>query len=305
MNAAVPAAPNHREAQREARRGFGYGVAAYSLWGVLPIYFKAIADISAFDIVAHRVLWSLPFLALLLLITRGWSEVQQAFRRRRTLLLLLATPRPDRVNWLLYVYAVTTGTSFAASLGYYLNPLATCCSAVSSSSGSRAAVERDRDCGCRHPCAGRRVARPIVDQPDLVRQLRDLWVVAQDRSGGLPRRLAIETALLFPLAVAWLAWAVVMGSELRIERPPDGAAGPGRGGFDHAAAAVHGAARRLRYSTLGMLQFLAPTLQFLCAVWLYGSISGAPTRLPLGPLDRAGALRDRPCRAARASEPAK
>ena len=64
MNAAALSASNSGGAHREVRRGFGYGVAAYGLWGVLPIYFKAIDNVSAFDIVAHRVLWSLPFLAL-------------------------------------------------------------------------------------------------------------------------------------------------------------------------------------------------------------------------------------------------
>ena len=119
MNAAAPAHPH-----RETRRGFAFGVAAYGLWGVLPIYFKAIAAVAAVDIVAHRILWSLPFLALLLFVSRGWSEVRQAVRRRRTLLLLLSTATLIGINWLLYVYAVTSGHILAASLGYYLNPLA-------------------------------------------------------------------------------------------------------------------------------------------------------------------------------------
>src|SRR5688500_8957489 len=109
---------------RETRRGFAFGVAAYGLWGVLPVYFKAIAAVPAVDIVAHRVLWSLPFLALLLFVGRGWREALQAVRRRRTLLLLLVTAVLIGINWLLYVYAVTSGHILAASLGYYLNPLA-------------------------------------------------------------------------------------------------------------------------------------------------------------------------------------
>src|SRR6476469_8081012 len=102
---------------RETRRGFGFGVAAYGLWGVLPIYFKALTAVGAVDIVAHRVLWSLPFLTMLLFISRGWGEVRQAVRRRRTLLLLLSTATLIGVNWLLYVYAVTGGQILAASLG--------------------------------------------------------------------------------------------------------------------------------------------------------------------------------------------
>ncbi|HEY0164987.1 MAG TPA: hypothetical protein VGB39_06405, partial [Sphingomicrobium sp.] len=71
MNGSRPAAEQHQD----VRRGFVLGVAAYGLWGVLPIYFKAVAGVAAIDIVAHRVLWSLPFLAMLLFITRGWGEV--------------------------------------------------------------------------------------------------------------------------------------------------------------------------------------------------------------------------------------
>ena len=92
-----------REPNPEIRRGYLFGIAAYGLWGVLPIYFKAIAAVAAVDIVAHRVLWSLPFLALLLFIGRGWGEVRQAVRRRRTLILLLFTAVLIAINWLLYV----------------------------------------------------------------------------------------------------------------------------------------------------------------------------------------------------------
>ena len=101
------------------------GSLAYGLWGVLPIYFKAIADVPAVDIVAHRVLWSLPFLALLI---TARAEAGARFARRspnrRTLGVLALTALLIGGNWLLYVYAVTSGHILAASFGYYLNPLA-------------------------------------------------------------------------------------------------------------------------------------------------------------------------------------
>ncbi len=83
MNRAAPA--QAATARDDSRRGFAFGVAAYGLWGVLPIYFKAIADVPAVDIVAHRVLWSLPFLALLLFVGKDWAKVGRALRNRRTL----------------------------------------------------------------------------------------------------------------------------------------------------------------------------------------------------------------------------
>src|SRR3569833_384206 len=120
MTAAQPPADIHKG----SRRGFGYGVAAYGLWGDLPLYFKAIARIPAVDIVAHRVLWSLPFLAVLIAIGKGWDKVRAAVRDPKTLGILAITALLIGGNWLLYVYAVTSGHILAASFGYYLNPLA-------------------------------------------------------------------------------------------------------------------------------------------------------------------------------------
>src|SRR3954453_21496551 len=106
MNASRALSPH---AQRHPRSGFALGLAAYALWGVLPIYFKLLAPISPFDIVAHRVLWSLPFLALLILVSRGWAKVRVAITRPRTLGILMLTALLIGGNWLLYVYAVTSG----------------------------------------------------------------------------------------------------------------------------------------------------------------------------------------------------
>ena len=109
---------------RGSTRGFLFGLAAYGLWGVLPIYFKAIATIGAVDIVAHRVIWSLPFLRLLLVFGHGREKVRAAFGTRKTVSILALTALLIGINWLLYVYAVTSGHILAASFGYYLNPLA-------------------------------------------------------------------------------------------------------------------------------------------------------------------------------------
>jgi chloramphenicol-sensitive protein RarD len=281
MNAGLTTASEHRE----VRRGFGFGVAAYSLWGILPIYFKAIADISAFDIVAHRVLWSLPFLALLVVITRGWSEVRQALRRGRTLVLLLSTAALIGVNWLLYVYAVINGHILAASLGYYLNPLANVLlgrfilkERLSWLQWSAIAI------------AGAGILALIGGALD------QLWIsltlCVSFATYGLLRKialvdavagLAIETALLFPLALGWLAWRFAFGA-------PSFGSDTTETGLLVLAGVVSttplllftAAARRLPYSTLGMLQFLAPTLQFLCAVWLYGEPFGRAHAIAFG-----------------------
>src|SRR5687767_6911522 len=112
-----------RAAVDPTKAGLAFGLLAYGLWGVLPIYFKQIAQVPAIDIVGHRIIWSLPFLLVLLAATRGWRQVRDGIRDRRTILLLLTTSVLIAINWLLYVYAVTSGHILAGSLGYYLNPL--------------------------------------------------------------------------------------------------------------------------------------------------------------------------------------
>jgi len=303
MNAAASPAQPHRE----TRRGFAFGVAAYGLWGVLPIYFKALGGVAAVDIVAHRILWSLPFLALLLFVGRGWSQVRQALRRRRTLLLLLSTATLIGVNWLLYVYAVTSGHILAASLGYYLNPLAN--------------VLLGRFILKERLSWLQWVAIAIAAAGIMalaVGALGQLWIsltlCISFATYGLLRKialvdavagLAIETALLFPLAIGWLAWRFAAGV------PVLGAAANVTA-LLVAAGVVSttplllftAAARRLPYSTLGMLQFLAPTLQFLCAVWLYGEAFGQAHAIAFGAIWAAlGLYMFELIRAPRASPP--
>lgn len=257
----------------EAGRGFWLGTAAYALWGILPIYFKAIADVGAVDIVAHRVLWSVPFLLLLMLLFSGVGEARRALRDKRTMLFLSVTALLIGANWLLYVYAVTSGHILAGSLGYYLNPL------VNVVLGRLILKEQ------LSPLQWIAVVIAALGISGLaVQAIGQLWIsltlAVTFAAYGLLRKiapvepvagLAIETGLLLPLAVLWLGFAVAGGEPFL---------GPDTGQsvlllLAGVATTVPlilftAAARRLRYSTLGMLQFIAPTLQFLCAVVLYG-----------------------------------
>jgi chloramphenicol-sensitive protein RarD len=257
----------------EASRGFWLGAAAYGLWGILPIYFKAIAEVGSVDIVAHRVLWSVPFLLLLMLVLKGVGEAKRAIRDKRTMAFLSVTALLIGANWLLYVYAVTSGHILAGSLGYYLNPL------VNVVLGRLVLKER------LSPLQWIAVAIAALGISGLaVQAIGQLWIsltlAVTFATYGLLRKiapvepvagLAIETGLLLPVAVLWLGFSIAGGKPFL---GPDTAqsvllllAG--------VATTVPlilftAAARRLRYSTLGMLQFIAPTLQFLCAVVLYG-----------------------------------
>jgi chloramphenicol-sensitive protein RarD len=255
------------------RTGFMLGLLAYALWGVLPIYFKKLASVPAFDIVAHRVLWSLPFLGLLIALSRGWPKLGEAFSRQRTLGILFVTALLIGGNWLLYVYSVTSGHILAASFGYYLNPLANVLlgrfvlhERLSRLQWTAVAIAA---AGISVLAAGALsqlwISLTLCGTFALYGLLRK--IVPADAVTGL----GIETAILFPLAFAWLAW-----------RHFEGAAVMGNSETQTGLLILAGivsttplllftaAAKRLKYSTLGMLQFIAPTLQFLIAVLLYG-----------------------------------
>jgi chloramphenicol-sensitive protein RarD len=263
----------NRPGETHERGGFALGLGAYALWGVLPLYFKAIAAVPALDIVAHRVLWSLPFLAILITLSKGWDKVRAALRRPRTLAILTLTALLIGGNWLLYVVAVTNGHILAASFGYYLNPLV---NVLLGRFILKERVDRLQWIAVAIAAAGISVLAAGA--------LGQLWisltlcftfalygllrkVVEADAVSGL----AIETAVLFPFALAWLGWLALAGQPVM--------------GFTTREAVLllfagiisttplllfTAAARRLPYSTLGMLQFLAPTLQFLIAVLVYG-----------------------------------
>ena len=271
-------APDHPEtAQTRAgddhsRGGFLLGLGAYGLWGFLPIYFKALAGVSAVDIVAHRVLWSLPFLALLTMFARGWDKVRLAFSQPKTLGILALTALLIATNWLLYVYAVTSGHILASSFGYYLNPLANVLlgrfvlsERLSRLQWTAVAIAAAGISVLAAGAAGQLwISLSLCATFAFYGLLRK--VVAADAMTGL----AVETALLFPFAVAWLAW-----------RTAAGAASFGSTDGETALLVLAGivsttplllftaASKRLPYSTLGMLQFIAPTLQFVIAI-LYG-----------------------------------
>ena len=256
-------------ANRTSRRGLLLGLAAYTLWGVLPLYFKLVRAVAPFDIVAHRVLWSLPFLALLIFLSSGWSKVRQSVSEPRTISILLITALLIGVNWLLYVWAVNNGHLLAASFGYYLNPLA---NVLLGRFVLHERLNRLQWTAVAIAAAGISVLAAGA--------LGQLWIslslCATFALYGLLRKvvsadavtgLAIETAILFPVALLWLGWRYSAGVAVM-------GMSAGLTGLLLLAGIVSttplllftAASKRLPYSTLGMLQFIAPTLQFLIAV---------------------------------------
>jgi len=267
--------PSPDAAQRH-RAGLFFGLGAYLLWGVLPLYFKALAHVSPGEILGHRIIWSLLFLGALVTIFRRWTAIRAALANRRVLLTLLATSVLIAVNWLVFIIAVVTGHVLEGSLGYYLNPLVNILMGV--------------------VLLGERLTRPQIAAALLA--AAGVAVLAAGAGGGLwisltlaasfatygylrkvapvdaLEGLSIETMLLIPFALGWLIWLQVQGTS-----------GFGSWSLTTDTLLVLGgaitaiplllftaAAKRLPLSTLGFLQYIAPSLQFLGAVLLFGEV---------------------------------
>jgi chloramphenicol-sensitive protein RarD len=256
-----------------SRSGIAFGLGAYLWWGAIPLYFKALSGVDPTAIVAHRVLWSLGLLAVLLSLWRRWPAFASAIRQPRILLMLMATALLISCNWLTYVFAVMHDHVLAASLGYYLNPL------VNVVFGVLLLKERlSRLQGAAVVIAAAGVAVLAVGAAST------LWIslalAISFSLYGLLRKitpvdsiegLSVETLLLAPLALAWLAWLERQGTpSLGIDVRTDLLLA--LSGIITATPLLmfNAAAKRLTYSALGFLQYVSPSIQLLLAVLLFG-----------------------------------
>ncbi|MGV3001956.1 EamA family transporter RarD [Vibrio sp.] len=108
---------------KRTQQGVLLAVLAYLMWGIAPIYFKALGDVPPFEILCHRIIWSFVFLAALLYFTNGWPTVKETLRSKTKVIYLLITSVTIGANWLVFIWAISIGHMLDASLGYYINPL--------------------------------------------------------------------------------------------------------------------------------------------------------------------------------------
>lgn len=265
MSVAHPARPE--------QQGLAYGLGAYLLWGLLPLFFRAMVGADGIEILIHRVLWSVIFLGIVISAMGRWRDIVSAVRQPKLLLLLTATAFLIAANWLIFIIAVQHGHVLEASLGYFINPL------VNVALGMIFLKERLRPLqAAAVALAGAAVVALAVGEGAAP------WVSLSLAFSfgfyGLLRKighvaalegLTIETLLLLPFALGWI-WLSPPGFASFAEVPRVTAvlfvlAGP--------VTAIPlllfaAAAKRMPLSTLGLLQYIAPTMQFLCAVLLFG-----------------------------------
>ena len=258
----------------EGRKGFLFGLAAYLLWGVFPLYFPLLEPAGALEVLAHRILWSAVLMAVVVPVMGLGSSVRRVFANPRLRLLLCGSAVLITVNWGVFIYAVNNGHVVEASLGYFMNPL------VSVLAGVALLGERLR------PLQWTAVGLASVAVVGLtVEYGRPPWialVLAFSFAGyGLLRKranvgtiegLTVETGLIAPLALGYIVWLSVTGGSHAFIDPPWHLLLLMTSGLVTAAPLLlYGAAvTRAPLSALGILFYVNPTLQFLVGVVVLG-----------------------------------
>lgn len=260
---------------QDSRSGVAFGLAAYGLWGLMPLFFFLLRHVPPVEILGQRIVWCGLLLAGVLTLTRRWGELVHCLRTPRTLYTLIVTTLLIAVNWFAYIYGVNTGRTIETSLGYFINPLL---NVVLGMAFFGEWLRGGQAVAIGMACVGLAILLATTTQLPWIA----FAVATSFALYGLFRKtipsvdgvigLTAESLLLAPLAVAFLAYrGATTGLSL--------------GAFDRTTDALllatgvvtavplicfAEAARRLRLATLGFLQYIAPSLQFLLAVAVLG-----------------------------------
>lgn len=262
-----------RKAPGDFLRGFFCAASAYLIWGLSPIYWKTLSSVPPFEVLLHRIVWSFFFLLPFILPARNRNELLSAIRNRRVLGIMLGTALLVSMNWLIFIWAISSGIVLQTSLGYYINPLL---SVLLAMVFLRENLRRAQTLAVILAGLGVLYLTVSLGQfPWVAFSLAITFGLY-----GLIRKIApvsalagltIETLLLFPPALAWLVYlhAAGRGAFLQLGTFID---------LSLTASALVTAlplllftlgARRLHLSTIGFMQYITPSCFFLFAVFLF------------------------------------
>lgn len=253
--------------------GLPYALGAYFIWGFVPLFFKLLVSVPPAEVLAQRIIWSLPFCLIIMAFRRQIGDFLSAFRDPAALRILLASATLIAINWLVYIHAIVTDHVLAASLGYYLNPL------VNVLLGMVFLKERlSRLQGVAVAIAGIGVAILLAGALDT------LWIsltlAFSFGTYGLLRKLApvgslpglaVETTLLLPLSLAVAGYYFWAGDGLGFGSSGEITALLMAGGVVTAFPLLlfATAARRMSYAALGFVQYMAPSIAFLLSLFVF------------------------------------
>ncbi|AFO92950.1 EamA family transporter RarD [Phaeobacter inhibens] len=262
---------------KDTPQGLAFAVSAYLMWGFLPLYMKALAHMPAAEVVAHRVIWSVPVAGVLLIILRRTRDLRAALTSPRVLMMGAVTAALISVNWGIYVWSIATGHALDAALGYYINPL------FSVMLG--AVLLGERLSPAQLVAIGLAALAVLVLALDAGRLpwaaigLTLSWGFYAFFKKSLPvgpnQGFMLEVLLLTPPALAYLAYLTVTGGAHFGGDFSDTALLLGCGVVTAVPLITYAnGAKLLRLSTIGILQYIAPTMIFLAAVFVFGEEFG-------------------------------
>ncbi|MBO6719273.1 MAG: EamA family transporter RarD [Rhizobiaceae bacterium] len=264
--------------QADARRGFFFALAAYSLWGFLPLYMKAVAHIPALEVLAHRIVWSVPVAGVVLFALGRTADISAALRSPRTMAMAALTAAIIAVNWGIYVWAVAVERTVETALGYYINPLVTV--------ALGAVLLGERLNRLQMVAVGLAVLAVVVltvaagGLPWVSLALAFTFAAYGYLRKTLPigpsQGFFLEVLILSPLALGWLVWLASTGDgHFDFARPADFWLLMFAGPVTAAPLILYAfGAKLLRISTLGIMQYIGPTLIALIAVFVFGEPFG-------------------------------
>ncbi len=258
----------------ETPAGFAYAISAYLLWGaVLPLYLKAVSHIPAGEIVAHRIIWSVPIIGALILVTRRTADLREALRSPKMIAMAALTAFFVSINWAVYIWAISNDQALDGALGYYINPL------FSVFLGAVLLGEPlSRLQWAAVALAGLAVVVLTVEEgrlPWVALALTFSWGAYAFCKRKLPvgpnQGFFLEVAILSIPAIIWIAWLGATGQGRFLTGVPlDTWLLVGCGVVTAVPLILYAnGAKLLRLSTIGILQYIAPTLIFLVAVFLF------------------------------------
>ena len=252
-----------------SRRGLAFGVGAYLLWGLFPLFWPLLKPATPLEILAHRIVWSLVVVLAILAVQRRWAWIPALVRRPARLGLLAAAGVLIAINWLTYIYGVNSGQVVESSLGYFINPL------VTVALGVAVLGERLRPVQWVALALGGIAVLVLTAGygrvPWIALVLAGSFgvygLIKKVLSTDAVQTLTAETAVLFLPALAYL---LIIDGTFAVSAPAHDALLIASGVVTAIPLLLFGAAaRRLPLSTLGLLQYLGPALQFVIGVWVF------------------------------------
>ena len=259
--------------EENRRAGLTAGLAAYVLWGFLPLLFKQVEHVGSVGVVAERTFWSLLIVGVIVAVSRRMPEVRAAFRDWKTVRSLELSAVLLACNWLIYIYAVETGQVLEASFGYFINPM------INVALGMIFLGERQNR--MQTIAIGIAVVALVIQAwglgnfPFIAVSLAITFAVygfvRKTVSVGSTTGLFVETLLLSPLVIGYMIWSFATEG-LGAHADPATAfwllmTGPGTAA---PLLLFAFAVQRLRYTTIGMLQYIAPSIAFVLAIVVFG-----------------------------------